>query len=358
MKFEINYENEHKRQKKSFKNKIYFILLLFLSITFFILLITYIILSSGNNTTTKNNTLEVKNDDNQTTTIYDEKSKERPIAYIIDNAVNDVNYAGLQDSYLNYEIIVEGGMTRIMALYKDKNISLIGPIRSLRHYFLDYSLENDAIIVHFGNSPQSEEDILKLNVDSINGIKENEPFRRDTKSKSPHNVYTNTTYIDNYVKKSNLINTSSNWKLFNISKEEINVNNEDKSNYANNINIIYSSDEYRTYTYDEGNRYYLRSQNGSPQIDRITKNQLHYKNIIVQKVENNAIDDYDRQSLNNIGRGEGYYITNGYYKKINWKKDDRVSKTIYTYQNGKQIDINDGNTFINIVPINSDIIIK
>ena len=61
-------------------------------------------------------------------------SNQRPIAVMIDNNIGNGRHAGLQESYLNYEIIVEGGLTRIMAVFKDKDVSLIGPVRSSRHY--------------------------------------------------------------------------------------------------------------------------------------------------------------------------------------------------------------------------------
>ena len=73
-------------------------------------------------------------------TIVDEDSNQRPIAVMIDNNIGNGRHAGLQESYINYEIIVEGGLTRIMAVFKDKDVSLIGPVRSSRHYFLDYAL--------------------------------------------------------------------------------------------------------------------------------------------------------------------------------------------------------------------------
>lgn len=82
--------------------------------------------------------------------IVDMNSNKRPIAVMIDNNVGNSSHVGLQDAYISYEIIVEGGLTRIMALYKDKDMSQIGPIRSSRHYFLDYALESDAIYSHFG----------------------------------------------------------------------------------------------------------------------------------------------------------------------------------------------------------------
>ena len=73
----------------------------------------------------------------------------RPIAVMIDNVGDARPQAGLNDAYIVYEIIVEGNLTRLMAVFKDVDLEKIGPIRSSRHYFLDYALENDAIYVHF-----------------------------------------------------------------------------------------------------------------------------------------------------------------------------------------------------------------
>ena len=56
--------------------------------------------------------------------------------------------------------------------------------------------------------------------------------------------------------------------------------------------------------------------------------------------------------MNNVGSGSGYYITNGYARPITWQKDSRSSKTIYKYNDGNEIKVNDGNTFIQIEPIN------
>ena len=54
--------------------------------------------------------------------IIDLESNTRPYAVMINNISNVWGYqSGLQDAYLIYEIIVEGGYTRLMALFKDKN---------------------------------------------------------------------------------------------------------------------------------------------------------------------------------------------------------------------------------------------
>ena len=66
--------------------------------------------------------------------IVDENSKSRPIAVMINNNHVAWPHAGLQDAYLTYEILAEGGITRLMALFKDQNTEKIGSVRSARPY--------------------------------------------------------------------------------------------------------------------------------------------------------------------------------------------------------------------------------
>lgn len=292
--------------------------------------------------------------------IVDLNSTKRPIAVMIDNNTgrnNNNSHAGLQDSYLNYEIIVEGGLTRIMALFKDKDIGLIGPVRSSRHYFLDYALESDAIYAHYGWSTYAESDIKNLGVNNLNGLYLSAPYWRDTSIAAPHNVFTSIERLYTAAENASYSTTSSNWLLLNYSFDDINLN-EVKENIgenselivANTIRIPYSNYQMRSYQYSPENRYYLRFMNGNVHNDKITHEQLHYKNIIIQKVVNSTIDSYGRQDLSTTGNGTGYYITNGYAMPIQWSKSSRSAKTIYTYNDGRKVEVNDGNTFIQIQP--------
>jgi len=310
-------------------------------------------------------------------TIVNEDSNQRPIAVMIDNNIGQGLHAGLQESYINYEIIVEGGLTRIMALYKDKNVPLIGPVRSSRHYFLDYALESDCLYAHYGWSTYAENDIKNLGVNNINGLYTTMPYWRDQTIAAPHNVFTSIEKLYEYSKTKNYSIETTNWKLLNYSTDEINLLPEPKENQttensqqtetpqqqnpelltANNINIKYSHYQSRSYTYDNTNKKYLRNMNGTPHIDKTTKLQLNYKNIIIEKVANRTLDSYGRQDLTTTGQGDGYYITNGYALPIRWTKSSRSGKTKYTYSDGTEIKVNDGNTFIQVVPITSEITI-
>ena len=361
LRFDIEEEGSEKAKKKSSGNQsIYMILAGFFIVAAIILIVTYMILKGGDNS--KQQTpppAPTQVTETKKLEIFDEDSNERPIAVMIDNAIGDAKHAGLQESYLNYEIIVEGGLTRIMAIYKDKDVNLIGPIRSSRHYFLDYALESDAIYVHYGWSPYAEDDISKLKIDNINGLTDPTPFRRDNNSEAPHNVFTRMSYVKNFLSSTSYNLESSDWKLFNYSTDPVDLSAMNTTPLeASKVNIPYSDNEYRTYAYDESNEYYIRTSNGKAQYDRKTGTQLHYKNVIIEKVPNKTLDSEGRQELETTGKGTGYFITNGYALPITWSKETRDAKTVYAYEDGTELTLNDGNTFVQIVPTNSHITIN
>ncbi len=362
-----------KSNKKTSKNKKYNMLPVYSLIVFTILFIILVFFGLNNNNKKNNilpsNPLKIySNSNNDDEDEVVEESEEiigdRPIAVMIDNNIGDSKHAGLQESFLNYEIVVEGGLTRIMALFNTTEEVLIGPVRSSRHYFLDYAKENDAIYAHFGNSPYAEEDINLLNIDNINGMTDKEPYRRDDNLPSPHNVFTKLSYLRNYSNTKGYSINTSDWNLLTYSNNNYYLNDQYYSLYndyvkrASNVNIHYSSIQTTTYKYDSENKYYLRYMNGKEHIDRVSNQQLHYKNIIIEYVENETIDDVGRQNLKNIGTGNGYYITNGYYIPIKWTKNSRNDKTIYKDRDDNVITLNNGNTFIQIVPIYGNVTIE
>ena len=291
-------------------------------------------------------------------TIVDEKSKTRPYAVMINNHNQARPYhSNLNKANIIYEIIVEGGITRMLAIFKDKDLDRIGSVRSSRHYFLDYALENDAIYVHFGWSPQAQSDISKLGVNNINGLYDS-GFYRDTTLPVDyeHTAQTSTDGIKGVISARGY-RTEYNSddvlaeQVLKYSADKVDISGKEDSIVANNVSIPYSYYMTSSYTYDPEHEYYLRFANDKPHTDYVSKEQLHFKNIIVINVRNYSIDNYGRQGLDNVGTGTGYFITNGYARPITWEKSSRASKTVYKYTNGEEIVVNDDNTFIQIQPL-------
>ncbi len=368
-----DYEYKPKKRKNK-KKKIIVITTFIIILTVALIIMLY--LTFYRKTPKKNK--KVKDEPAKKLQIVNEDSNKRPIAVMIDNNVGNANHMGLTDAYITYEIIVEGGLTRIMAVFKDRNTENIGPIRSSRHYFLDYALESDAIYTHFGWSTFAENDIKSLGVNNINGLYD-DAFERNRTIASPHNVFTSIANIYDYAENNKKYDIESDdWKVLKYSYDELELNKmitETKVNEktgkkekiktapdgiltANNVSMTYSNKEIRNYLYDSEKQVYLRNMNGEAHIDKVSKEQLKYKNIIIEKVENKTIDSYGRQDLETVGKGEGFFITNGYALPIYWEKESRSSKTKYRYLNDKPVKVNDGTTFIQIVPKDSSITIE
>lgn len=294
--------------------------------------------------------------------IIDLDSNSRPYAVMINNIATVWGYqSGLQDAYLVYEIIVEGGYTRLMAVYKDKTLDRIGSVRSSRHYFLDYALENDAIYVHFGWSPQAEADMQTWGVNNINFMTYDGYTRdRSINLATEHTAFTTTNNIMEGADYYGYRKTSEEKPVLNYSVDEIDLSNKEDAIVANKIFIGYSSSRNTSFEYDSELKVYKRFQNEQAQTDYVTGEQYTTKNIITYQVSNYTIsgDGKGRQDINNIGNGEGYYITNGYAIPITWEKSSRSSKTIYKDKAGKEIIVNDGNTHIEIQPSGQNITIE
>lgn len=295
--------------------------------------------------------------------IVDVNSKTRPYAVMINNNHAAWPQCGLQDAYLVYEIVAEGGITRMMALYKDEYPTKVGSVRSARHYFIDYAEENDAIFVHWGGSPQAYSTISK-GINDIDGIAlEGTVFFRD---RSLNRAYEHTGFVDlekakTYAEEKGFTRDTDKDLLLNYSAEEIDLSTNVQASSANEVELEYSYYHTTSYEYDSENKVYKRAMSGKANVDLETGEQYTAKNIIIYKVDNYTINDGEnkgRQELKNIGSGSGYYISNGYSVPITWEKTSHSGQTVYKYENGEEITVNDGNTFIQILPLDGEITIE
>ena len=313
----------------------------------------------------KNNTETISGEENKEAVVEEEKTvqifsgNDRPFAVMIDNHSDAWPQAGLNQAYMVYEIIVEGGETRLMALFKGADLDKIGPVRSARHYFIDYAMENDAIYVHFGQSPQAQSDIKKFSINDINGIAEDgTTFWRVKDKYAPHNAVTGTEKLLESAKSKNYRTTSTEESVLNYVTDEVNL---EDGQVADTVTIPHSDLQTVTYEYDKENKVYVRYARGEEQTDWDTDEPVTTKNIIITFCNNYTLSDSEnkgRQGLKNIGTFDGYYITNGKAIKIQCIKSARDEKTIYQDMNGNEIQVNDGNTFVNICPTNADVEIE
>ena len=130
---------------------------------------------------------------------------------------------------------------------------------------------------------------------------------------------------------------------------------------AINITIPHSNLQIVKYVYNEEKKAYERYARQKAQKDWTTGETITTKNIIITLCDNYTLSDVEnkgRQGLKNIGTFDGYYITNGKAIKIKCIKNEREEKTVYQDLQGNTIEVNDGNTFVNICPKDSNVVIE
>ena len=91
--------------------------------------------------------------------------------------------------------------------------------------------------------------------------------------------------------------------------------------------------------------------------DYTTKERMTTKNIIVYQNSYSHIssDNKGRLNMNNIGSGKGYFISEGVAVPITWSKSGRKEQTKYKFEDGSDLIVNDGRTYIEVPPTNGSI---
>jgi hypothetical protein len=278
---------------------------------------------------------------------------QRPMAVMIDNMAGARPQSGLQNADIVCEMPVEGGITRYMAIFHRLPAEKIGPVRSARSYFIDKAMEFNGVYVHCGGSPEALKDIQTWKVDSLNELKGEGNFWRTNDRKAPHNLYTSTKLVREAMNKKKFSDKSGSYH-FNFGDAFVDL----KGIAAKNILIDYRSHYKVGYRYDETKKLYFRIINGSKLKDKETDTEITTVNIIVERVSAKVVDNIGRLELTGTGSGNGYLITGGKQVEIKWSKKDRQSKTLYTDLAGNPIELNKGNTWIQVIPDNATIDFK
>ena len=287
--------------------------------------------------------------------IFDMDAHTRPIAVVINNTPVAVKVQeGINNSYILYEFPTEGNTSRLMALYKDVPELTIGTIRSSRHNFIDYALESDCIFVHFGWSKWAKADQQAGSIDYLNGLFGG-PFWSDNPENLAveHTAYTALEKVRDSVKTKEYRTEANDAKdtiLLNYNTEDIDLSNRENVRKANKIVIPYGSvQNTTTFVYDADNKMYNRIEDGKNCIDHNTKEQVNTKNKKKKKITHTeGYQNSKYWDLHTIGSGDGFFITNGYAVPIKWSKESRKAKTKYTYLDGKEIEVSDGRTYIEL----------
>ena len=99
-------------------------------------------------------------------------SNNRPVMVMLNNLKQALPQSGNSQADIIYEILEEGGITRMLAVYQDISSveGNLGTIRSTRPYYVTLVASHDGILVHAGGSGAAYDKIEDLNVYDLDAL--------------------------------------------------------------------------------------------------------------------------------------------------------------------------------------------
>lgn len=284
----------------------------------------------------------------------------RPIAIMLNNLKQAQPMCSISRADVVYEYVVEGAITRLMALFEDyKDLDKIGSVRSCREYFVYTELEFDAIYCHYGQAAYAVDLLNSDYVDNLNGLgKEGDTvYYRTTDRKAPHNAYTSAAGIDAGIemmgyRRNHYDDYNGKFKFCDLDKT---VTNE------SGMKINYMAPNYKInkpwFEYDEAKEKYGRFQYDGPQIDELTGEQIYFDNVIFQYNKWAQLDEKDYLAFDCHSGGVIQYFTHGRMVPGIWLRDVKnahdgnpdMCPIRYYDLDGNELEINNGKTFICII---------
>lgn len=320
---------------------------------------------------------------------YTKKQKEiwetrRPLAVMVSNAKEGRPVAGLSLADIVYEGISEGGITRYMPIFfcgaTLGNIE-VAPIRSARSHFLDWVSEYDALHNHVGGSNTYGDNEAKTDprADAIGqirkyGIKDLDQFgigypdcyRNPDRVGRPiateHTMICKTDNLYEIAKERGWTNEDEDgvsWdKGFTSWKFKDDAKVEDRSTIAS-ISFGFWEDftDYSVvWSYDQQTNSYSRSNGGEKQIDTQTDEPILAKNIVVQLVkETGPVDENKHLLYETQGQGKALIFQDGMAISGTWQKKNRLARTLFYDDKGKEIKFNRGQIWIEVIPLDNKV---
>jgi len=278
--------------------------------------------------------------------VYVEKGRENiyPLAIMMDNHPDARPSSSLAKANLVIEAEAEGRITRLLAIFaSDDDLGEIGPVRSARPYYMDWAREFSALYVHVGGSPEALARMAKESFLHINEFYQGEYFWRASKRLSPHNVYTSSEKLREYLKSKDLY--EGKFFAWNF-KDDIDLNSRPETN---EIRINYKLNSYMVdWKYKKENNDYIRYAAGEEYRDE-SGEIVKAKNIIIQKIKTEEIDEELRLRMETIGEGDAIICLDGECQEGKWKKASASSRTRFYSNNDNEIEFNAGTTWIEVI---------
>ena len=276
----------------------------------------------------------------------EEEFTNRPVLVTVNNHPKARPQSGLASADIVYEMVAEGNITRLLALYQSELPSQIGPVRSARDYFVNIAKGLDAFYVAHGYSPDAKLMLRNGEVDHINGMQyDGSLFIRSNDRVAPHNSYITGEHVLEGMEKEGARTTIEKVPSLDFYSSAKDV---PLSDLASIIEVRYGSSEdfHHMYSYDTLTQQYNRTSGGEITLDSESQEEISLANVMFFEVVHQTIDNKGRQQLDLTSGGKGYLFQAGVMKEIEWQQ---LNGVLVPMVNGQPAKLVPGKSWIHLV---------
>ncbi len=278
------------------------------------------------------------------------KENLRPVAVMINNIrVAQSVQTGVQKADIIYETEVEGGITRLLAVFKDiTKVDQIGTVRSARYDYIDLALGHDAIYVHCGiDVVYATKHVTDTGVASFN-INSNPwaayGFRIKNGLASEHTMYTSSEKLNQGFEALGFRTTTEKPNTFcQFNSPDAPVVPVGEEAYT--VSVPFSNHATSVFTYNPETKLYTKNTKGTNNKDYKSGETYDVTNVLVLRTNIGYFADNKHRDIGLSG-GKGYYISGGAYQEITWEKGASSNTMKYYNTDGTPLTINAGKTWI------------
>jgi hypothetical protein len=278
-----------------------------------------------------------------------EADTKKPVtAVIIENSPDARPQSGMQEAEITYEAIAEGGITRFLNVYQQNKPGLIGPVRSLRPYFVDWLAPWNASIVHVGGSKRALDEVRNGSYRDVDQFFNPGSYWRSSDRYAPHNVYTSFEKLD-------ALNVEKGYAQSEPKPFLHNDTTPAEAPSATSVQVTMSSGLYNSgWNYDAASNTYHRLQAGQPHTDR-EAGQITTRSLVVLKMTmEHVMEDGLRESYASNGSGEAVVFQDGTATEVNWHKSSGQEQLSLTTKDGQAFSLARGKVWISAIPVNKN----
>lgn len=292
----------------------------------------------------------------------------KPIAIMLNNIKAAQPQQGNSQADIIYEVLAEGGITRMLGVYQDiSGLGIVGSVRSARPYYFELALGHDAIFVHAGGSEvfyQKKSEWGLSTVDGVNGYyayASTGLFWRDRERVEghyygyEHSLITSGEKLTTILTNRNVLGPHQDGYTYTMSfaPNATPVN----GTAVTAVTVPFSGYKSTTFRYDEESGLYLVEQFDGAYIDGNDGSQVAVTNLLVLKAACNLLPDGVHLSID-LTSGEGWFSCGGKIIPITWEKNDRDNQLRYYDQDGQPLTLGQGKSYVCIIPLSRTITVE